>query len=139
MVNRTLDSGLISPPGTHSAAMAVVADESLAYVSTRCADDENVEFGVPALAWTRPSLPRTWPICCGPGTGTTATGLGPQFCVYPAGTPEDQLPEGCVIDKMHSWVTISWPQAMIIPSRVTTSCWDDPDHQPPPRKPELKE
>lgn len=38
-------------------------------------------------------------------------GPGPQFRVYPAGTPDDQLPEGRVIDKKHTRVTISWPQA----------------------------
>lgn len=29
--------------------------------------------------------------------------------VYPAGTPDDQLPAGRVIDRLHSRVTISWP------------------------------
>ncbi|MER5201375.1 methyltransferase, FxLD system [Streptomyces sp. NPDC002755] len=29
--------------------------------------------------------------------------------VYPAGTPDDQLPEGRVIDRPHSRITISWP------------------------------
>lgn len=29
--------------------------------------------------------------------------------VYPAGTPDDQLPAGRVIDRQHSRVTISWP------------------------------
>jgi protein-L-isoaspartate(D-aspartate) O-methyltransferase len=32
---------------------------------------------------------------------------GPEFRVYPAGTPDDQLTEGRVIDKMHSRVTVS--------------------------------
>lgn len=40
------------------------------------------------------------------------SGPGPQFRVYPAGTPDDQLPEGRVIDKKHTRVTISWPQAV---------------------------
>lgn len=29
--------------------------------------------------------------------------------IHPAGTPDDQLPEGRVIDKRHSRITISWP------------------------------
>ena len=36
-------------------------------------------------------------------------GPGPSIAVYPAGTPDDQLPGGRVIDKAHCRVSISWP------------------------------
>jgi protein-L-isoaspartate(D-aspartate) O-methyltransferase len=32
-----------------------------------------------------------------------------QIAVYPAGTPDDQLPPGHVIDQRHTRITISWP------------------------------
>ncbi|HET9894941.1 MAG TPA: methyltransferase, FxLD system [Streptosporangiaceae bacterium] len=32
-----------------------------------------------------------------------------QIAAYPAGTPDDQLPGGHVIDKRHTRITISWP------------------------------
>ncbi|MFI8928257.1 methyltransferase, FxLD system [Streptomyces sp. NPDC053474] len=32
-----------------------------------------------------------------------------RFEVYPAGTPDDRLPAGRVVDKRHTRVTISWP------------------------------
>ncbi|MFD0563945.1 hypothetical protein ACFQ2M_19465 [Kitasatospora saccharophila] len=36
-------------------------------------------------------------------------GGGPTFTAQPAGTPNDQLPDGLVIDKTHVRLTISWP------------------------------
>lgn len=111
VVDRKLDTGLISPPGRQSAASAVVADGNFAYVTTRLADEENIEWGVHAfgpdageLAEEVAELLRVWGL-------EHRGGPGPQFHVYPAGTPDDQLAEGRVIDKKHSRVTISWPQA----------------------------
>ncbi len=112
VLDRKLDTGLVSPPGSHSAAMAVVAGGNLAYVTTRGAVDQmDVEFGVHAF---------------GPGAAELAGhvadqlrvwgrehrhGPGPQFRVHPVGTTDDQLPAGRVIDKKHSRITISWPGA----------------------------
>jgi protein-L-isoaspartate(D-aspartate) O-methyltransferase len=111
VVDRDLNTGVVSPPGRHSAAVAVVAGGSLAYVTTRgTADEAEVEFGVHAF---------------GPDAGRLAeevaeqlrvwgrehrNGPGPQFRVHPAGTPDDRMPEGRVIDKKHSRIMISWPQ-----------------------------
>lgn len=36
-------------------------------------------------------------------------GAAARIAVYPAGTPDDQLPSGWVIDKRHTRVSISWP------------------------------
>jgi protein-L-isoaspartate(D-aspartate) O-methyltransferase len=50
LVDKKLSTGLISPPGSHSAAMAVVAGGNLAYVTTRStANEDDVEFGVHAF------------------------------------------------------------------------------------------
>lgn len=118
IVDRTLNTGVISPPGRHTGASAAVSGESFAYVTTRgTAEEMDREWGVHAF---------------GPGAGELAEevaeqlrvwgrehrgGPGPQFRVYPVGTPDDQLPEGRVIDKKHSRVTISWPQAATAAAR----------------------
>jgi protein-L-isoaspartate(D-aspartate) O-methyltransferase len=111
IVDRKLNTGVISPPGRHFAASAVVAGGSFAYVTTRLADEENIEWGVHAfgpdageLAEEVAELLRVWGL-------EHRGGPGPRFHVYPVDTPDDQLTEGRVIDKKHSRVTISWPQA----------------------------
>lgn len=38
-------------------------------------------------------------------------GPGPNFAVWPMGTPDECLPDGLVIDKRYHRVTISWPVA----------------------------
>jgi protein-L-isoaspartate(D-aspartate) O-methyltransferase len=108
-VDRKLDTGLISPPGRHLTARAVLAGRNLAYVTTRGADDVEVEFGVHAFGPDAAELAgevaeqlRVW-------GRKHRNGPGPQFRVYPAGTPDHRMPEGRVIDKKHSRVSISWP------------------------------
>lgn len=112
VLDRKRDTGLVSPPGSHSAAAAVVADGTLAYVTTRgTADQMDVEFGVHAFGPNAAELAehvadqlRVW-------GRDHRHGPGPQFHVHPAGTPDDQLPAGHVIDKTHSRITVSWPGA----------------------------
>lgn len=112
VVDKKLSTGLISPPGSHSAAMAVVAGENLAYVTTRNTANENdVEFGAHAFGPEAEKLAdevaeqlRIW-------KHEHRGGPGPQFRVYPIGTADDQIPEGRVVDKKHSRITISWPNA----------------------------
>jgi protein-L-isoaspartate(D-aspartate) O-methyltransferase len=115
VLDRKRDTGRVSPPGSHSAAVAVVADGNLAYVTTRgAADPMDVEFGVHAF---------------GPDAAELAAHVveqlqvwgrehrhspGPQFRVDPAGTADDQLPAGSVIDKKHSRITIFWSGAACI-------------------------
>ncbi|MGH3869243.1 MAG: methyltransferase, FxLD system [Pseudonocardiaceae bacterium] len=113
IVDRTLNTGVISPPGRHTAASAAVSGENFAYVTTRgTAEETDVEFGVHAFGPDAADLAeevaeqlRVW-------GREHRGGPGPQFRVYPAGTPDDQLPGGRVVDKKHSRVTISWLQAV---------------------------
>jgi protein-L-isoaspartate(D-aspartate) O-methyltransferase len=115
IVDRKLDTGLISPPGRQSAASAVVAGGNFGYVTTRgAAEETDVEFGVHAFGPDAGELTeqvaeqlRVW-------EREHRAGPGLRFHVYPAGTPDDQLTEGRVIDKRHSRVTISWPQAATV-------------------------
>lgn len=113
VVDRERSNGVISPPGRHSAAMATVSGDALAYVTTRGTDDPDlVEFVVHAfgpapdargLAEEVAEQLRIW-------ARVHRGGPGPQLRVYPASTPDDQLPPGRVVDKKHCRITISWPQ-----------------------------
>lgn len=115
VVDRKLNTGLISPPGRQSAAVAVVAGGSFAYVTTRgTAEEMDVEFGVHAFGPAAADLAeevaeqlRVW------GRAHRG-GPGAQFRVYPVGTPDDQQSEGRVINKKHSRITISWPHAATV-------------------------
>src|SRR5262249_55868192 len=110
-LDRELDTGLVSLPEWHTGAMAAIAGRSIAYVTTRStADEMDVEFGVHAFGPDAAALAeevagqlRVW-------GQEHRNGPGPQFRVYPAGTPDRRMPEGRVIDKGHSRVSISWPQ-----------------------------
>jgi protein-L-isoaspartate(D-aspartate) O-methyltransferase len=113
VLDKKRNTGVISPPGSHSAAVAVVAGASLAYVTTRNTDDESeVEFGAHAFGPDAAELAeevaeqlRIW-------AKEHRNGPGPQFHVYPADTPDDRMPEGRVINKKNSRITISWPKAV---------------------------
>jgi protein-L-isoaspartate(D-aspartate) O-methyltransferase len=92
--------------------MAVVDGASLAYVTTRnTANESDVEFGVHAFGPDAMKLAeevaeqlRVW-------ERDHRTGPGPQFRIFPAGTAHDLMSEGRVVDKKHSRITISWPNA----------------------------
>jgi len=110
VIDKAKNTGLISPPGSHTAASAVVEGDSFAYVTTRAtADSSEVEFGAHAfgphareLAEHVAAQLRIW-------AREYRGGPGAKFYVHPAGTPDDSLPPGRVIDKIHCRITISWP------------------------------
>ncbi|GAB3449154.1 methyltransferase, FxLD system [Actinophytocola sediminis] len=117
VVDRERDTGLITPPGRHTAAAAAISGGNLAYVTTRdTADQTEVEFGVHAfgshaieLAEEVAEQLRIW-------ARDHRRGPGPQIRVYPHGTPDARLAAERVIDKKHSRITISWPQVAIAPA-----------------------
>ncbi|MFI0155791.1 methyltransferase, FxLD system [Streptomyces lydicus] len=110
-VDPDLDTGLVAPSNRYF-SLAAVEGNSFAYLTTRRTDDDqHVEFGVHAFGPTRQRLSqavtehvRTW-------ARDHRGGPGPKITVFPAGTPDDQLPSGRVIDKVHSRVILSWPSA----------------------------
>ncbi|WP_349307952.1 MULTISPECIES: hypothetical protein [unclassified Streptomyces] len=110
-VDPDLDTGLVSP-NNRSFALAAVDEGNFAYLTTRrTADDKSVEYGVhafgpqgPAFAEAVAEQLRTW-------AREHRGGPGPHIGVYPAATPDDQLPGDRVIDKKHCRVTLSWPTA----------------------------
>ncbi|MGH4016744.1 MAG: methyltransferase, FxLD system [Pseudonocardiaceae bacterium] len=90
---------------------ATVDGDSFAYLAARRLDKSRAEFGVhafglgaAALAEAMAEQVRLW-------DRRYRQGPGPRIAAYPAHTPDDQLPDGRVIEKRHARITISWPSA----------------------------
>ncbi len=87
----------------------MVDDESFAYLTTRPAGPGRVEFGAhafgpqaPAAAEAMVEQVRVW-------DRDRRGGAGPDFAVWPKDTPDEALPQGLIIKKRYTRVTISWP------------------------------
>jgi protein-L-isoaspartate(D-aspartate) O-methyltransferase len=105
-----VERGLV-PSSWRLGTPAVVDAASLAYRTLRPVNPEKTlyEFGVYAhgpdagkLASQFTDQMRIW-------DRDHRGGPGPRFAAHPAGTPDEQLPEGLVIDKRHTRVTVFWP------------------------------
>ncbi|MEU6760357.1 methyltransferase, FxLD system [Streptomyces sp. NPDC046685] len=106
-VDTDLDTGLVAPQNRR-ANITLLDGDSLAYLAIRRTAD-GAEFGVHGY---------------GPNADRVATSLveelqkwdrdhrqdEPVIYVYPASTPEADLPAGRVITKRHRRLVISWPQ-----------------------------
>ncbi|MEY9958871.1 methyltransferase, FxLD system [Streptacidiphilus sp. MAP5-52] len=108
-VDRDLDSGIVTPVNSYF-SMAAVDGNSFAYVTwRRLVVDTELEFGVHALGPQAPQLAQTISDHIRAWNQQQRGGPGPSFAVYPATTPDDQLPGGRVVNKRHSRILISWP------------------------------
>lgn len=101
-------AGLLAP-GIRCPGLATVAGDSFAYVVSRPAGDQDVEFGTHAFGLNARAVAdmlaeriRAW-------DRGHRRGPGPTVTVWPRDTPGTRLWDGVVIDKRHSRVTISWP------------------------------
>jgi protein-L-isoaspartate(D-aspartate) O-methyltransferase len=111
VVDPDLDTGLVSP-ARRAFSMATVDGASFAYVTWRRLPGGKLdEFVAHALGPGRAALAdavadrvRTW-------DRDQRRGPGPRIAVWPAGTPDDQMPAGRIIDKRQSRVVIFWPAA----------------------------
>ncbi|MFE4666630.1 methyltransferase, FxLD system [Streptomyces sp. NPDC056716] len=115
-VDQDLDTGLVAPYNKRFSLAAVSADgRNFAYITPRrTADDTLFEYGAHALGPEATTFAdevaghlRAW-------DRDHRGGPGPRITVYPAGTPDDRIPElsdGRVIDKKHSRVALSWTTA----------------------------
>ncbi len=104
------DSGLVAP-GNRWFNLATVDGDAFAYLTTRPAGPGKVEFGAhafgpyaAAVAEAMAEQVRVW-------DRDQRGGPGPNFAVWPMGTPDECLHDGLVIDKRYNRVTISWPAA----------------------------
>jgi protein-L-isoaspartate(D-aspartate) O-methyltransferase len=109
-VDTERSTGLVTPIGRHAFAQATVEGRNLAYLTARPAQDTSVEFGVHAFGPDRDALAQSVAASLQDWDRRHRTGPGPVIGVYPAGTPDDQLPAGWVVGKKHSRITISWPE-----------------------------
>ena len=105
-------SPVLVASGNRCFNLAVVDNDSFAYLTTRPAGLGRVEFGAhafgprsPAVAAVLADQVRVW-------DRDQRGGLGPSFAVWPMGTPDECLPGGLVINKRYNRVTISWPPAV---------------------------
>ncbi|MEU6404043.1 methyltransferase, FxLD system [Streptomyces sp. NPDC046985] len=110
-VDEDLDTGLVAPVNKRF-ALAAVEDDTFAYLVTRRTEDnKRIEYGVHALGPNAKQFAdkigdvlRDW-------EANRRGGPSPVIRVYPAHTPDDQIPADRVIDKVHSRVSLSWPSA----------------------------
>lgn len=93
--------------------LAVVDGDSFAYLTTCPAGPGRVEFGAhgfgphaPAVVEAMVEQVRVW-------DRDHRAGPGPDFTVWPKDTPDGALPQGLIINKRYTRVTISWPAATI--------------------------
>ncbi|MEU6174016.1 methyltransferase, FxLD system [Streptantibioticus parmotrematis] len=108
-VDEDLDTGLVAPVNKRF-ALAAVEDDTFAYLVTRRTEDnKHIEYGVHALGPNAKQFAdkigdvlRDW-------EANRRGGPSPVIRVYPAHTPDDQIPADRVIDKVHSRVSLSWP------------------------------
>ncbi|WP_457033901.1 methyltransferase, FxLD system [Kitasatospora sp. P5_F3] len=98
-------------PANRMACPAVVEGASFAYLSLRKVSEEPARYEVGAAGHGPAAGRLTGLIADQVKTWDTKYrhSADPVFTVHPAGTPDDRIPTGHVIDKRHSRVTISWP------------------------------
>lgn len=111
-VDRDLDSGLICP-ANRIASPAVVNGATVAYLASRKVDEAAVEFGADAFGPEAAALAEAIAGQVREWDRTHRGGPGPRIAAYPGRTPDDQLPDGLVIDKRHIRVSVSWPSAQL--------------------------
>lgn len=107
-VDPDLDSGIVSP-ANRGFALAAVDGPDFAYLTTRRTEDNaHVEYGVHALGPGAGALARTLAAHVRDWDRDHRGGPSPVIRVYPAGTPDDQVPGDRVVDKIHSRISLSW-------------------------------
>jgi protein-L-isoaspartate(D-aspartate) O-methyltransferase len=102
-----LDSGIVVLPWMYGTP-ALVDGPNVAYrAKLRPINGDTFEFGVFAHG---PQAEQTAQRMADQITAWDAASRpSPQLSVYPAGTPDDELPDGHVLDKKHTRLVISWP------------------------------
>ena len=98
----------LADPSSPTGTPTLIDARSFAYHTFRQVDDDIYEFGAYAHGPQAAYLAAQMTDCIRAWDSEHREAL-PQIAVYPAGTPENQLPPGCLIAKRHTRITISWP------------------------------
>jgi protein-L-isoaspartate(D-aspartate) O-methyltransferase len=112
-VDPELDTGIVSP-ANRQANPAVIDAGAFAYLTLRkVGQDERTgqsrfEFGVYAHGPDAEALAERMAKQVGVWDRGHRGGPGPRIAAYPAGTPDERLPDGRVIDKRYVRLTLSW-------------------------------
>ncbi|MGC0374736.1 methyltransferase, FxLD system [Streptomyces sp. SAI-229] len=110
-VDEDLDTGLVAPVNKRF-SLAAVEDDTFAYLVTRrTEDDKHIEYGVHALGPNAEQFADKVADVLRDWEANRRGGPSPVIRVYPADTPDDQIPADRVIEKVHSRVSLSWPSA----------------------------
>ncbi|MEU2223100.1 methyltransferase, FxLD system [Streptomyces sp. NPDC018347] len=110
-VDENSETSLVAPVNKRF-ALAAVDDDTFAYLVTRRTEDNrHLEYGVHALGPHAEQLADKVADVLRDWEANRRGGPSPVIRVYPAGTPDDQIPADRVIDKVHSRVSLSWPSA----------------------------
>ncbi|MEU6997313.1 methyltransferase, FxLD system [Nonomuraea sp. NPDC046570] len=110
-VDPLLDSGVVSPANRQACA-AVVDVGAFAYLTVRRVSGRGrsrYEFGVYAHGRDADGLADRMAEQIGHWDRRHRSGPGPRITAYPAGTPDERLPGGQVVDKRHTRLVITWP------------------------------
>ncbi|MFR9723381.1 methyltransferase, FxLD system [Streptomyces sp. MS19] len=110
-VDPELDSGIVAPANKGFTLAAVDGrGRTFAYLTTRRTEDnKHVEYGVHALGPDAAEFAAVFAGHLRDWAAQHRGGPGPVIRVYPAGTPDDQVPGDRVIEKVHSRISLSWP------------------------------
>lgn len=95
----------VHPMGTPT----TVDGGSFAYLAVRPAADGVVELGAHAFGPEADALAEAFADQVRIWDRDHRLGPGPRVVAYPAGTPDQRLPHGLVVDKSHVRIVISWP------------------------------
>ncbi|WP_445517297.1 methyltransferase, FxLD system [Streptomyces sp. NEAU-174] len=99
-------------PSNRGFSLAAVHGPNFAYVLVRRTPDEkNVEYGVHAFGPDGASFADEIADCIRTWGKEHRGGPGPRIAIYPADTPDDQIPGDRVIDKKHSRISVTWSAA----------------------------
>ncbi|MFI9610931.1 methyltransferase, FxLD system [Streptomyces sp. NPDC052023] len=110
-VDDDLDTGLVAPVNKRF-SLAAVDDDTFAYLVTRRTEDnKHIEYGVHALGPNAKQLAGKVADMLRDWEANRRGGPSPVIRVYPADTPDDQIPADRIIDKVHSRISLSWPLA----------------------------
>ncbi|MFK0295625.1 methyltransferase, FxLD system [Streptomyces sp. NPDC090442] len=109
-VDPSLDSGVVTP-ANKMACPALVDGGSFAYLTLRKVSDapKAFAFGAKGHGPDADTLVKQIVHEVTAWDQSHRGGPEPVFTAYPAGTPDDQMPAGLVVDKRHARITVSWP------------------------------